>query len=158
MKVVFGRNPKRTLVRLLCLVTLTIVLFRFVLIPIRVSGFSMRPTYRDGQLNVVNHLAYRWKTPQRGDVIAFWYPPDNVVLLKRIVGLPHESVRVVHGRVIINGKPLDESHVKLKNPGSAQTREEVTLGEGEYYVIGDNRDITISAKVQARDILGKVIF
>jgi len=61
MKVVFGRNPKRTLVRLICLITVSFVLFRFVLIPIRVSGLSMLPNYNEGKVSVVNHMAYRKK-------------------------------------------------------------------------------------------------
>src|SRR5258706_6563553 len=108
MRVVFGRYPKRTLIRLTCLVVTTFVLFRFVLIPIRVSGFSMLPTYKEGRVSVVNHLAYRWKRPQRGDVVAVRLPEENnIVLLKRIVGLPGERVRLDHGRVLINGKLLE---------------------------------------------------
>jgi signal peptidase I len=156
MKVVFGRNPKRTLVRLVCTVTLIIVLFRFILIPIRVSGFSMLPTYKDGKVNVVNHLAYRWKKPRRGDVIAFRFFPDNVVLLKRIVGLPGERVEVVKGHVLINGQPLNEPYAKIKRHPSSKPA--MILDPDEYFVIGDNRDNTVSGPVEERDILGKVLF
>lgn len=157
MKVVFGRNPKRTLLRLTCMVGITFVLFRFVLIPIRVSGFSMTPTYRDGRINLVNHLAYRWKRPQRGDVIAFRYVPENVVLLKRIVGLPGERVHVFRGKVAVNGQILQEPYANIKS-ATPVSRESVTLDQDEYFVIGDNRNNTFSATVRDRDILGKVLF
>jgi signal peptidase I len=158
MKVVFGRNPKRTLVRLLCLVTISLVLFRFILIPIRVSGFSMMPTYSDGKINVINHLAYRFTKPKRGDVIAFRAFPENVVLLKRIVGLPGERVRVERGRVFINGRKLDEPYPLKTKSDHLPTQPEIKLDQGQYFVMGDNRDITVYGPVLERMILGKVLF
>lgn len=159
MRMVFGRNPKRTLIRLVCLVVLTLVVFPLVLIPIQVSGLSMYPTYRDGKVNFVNRLAYRWKAPQRGDVVAFRLLPENMVILKRIVGLPGERVKVFRGRVSINGEILQEPYAnintKTANPVS---RENVVLDKDEYFVIGDNRNNTFSATVRLRDLLGKVLF
>lgn len=157
MRFVFGRNPKRTLARLICLVTVSFVLFRFILIPIRVSGRSMAPTYNDGKVNLVNHLAYLWRKPKRGDVIAFWFLPDNVVLLKRIVGLPGDQVEIMRGRVFINGTMLEEPYAKLgKRPPSRD--EAIALDPDEYYVIGDNRDITVFGRIPGNLILGKVLF
>ena len=158
MKVVFGRHPKRTLVRLVCMVTLTVVLFRVVLIPIRVSGPSMYPTYHDGKVDLVNHLAYRWSKPKRGDVVAFRVPEEgNVVLLKRIVGLPGERVRLDHGIVVINGQRLDEPYAWVGKRGSS-TGVELALKEDRYFVIGDNRPVSIYRQIPERYILGKVLF
>jgi signal peptidase I len=159
MRWVFGKNPKRTLFRLVFLVVICLVLFRVVLIPIRVSGFSMYPTYRDGKVNVVNHQAYRWKKPKRGDVIAFRFPEEgkDVVLLKRIVGLPGERVMVVKGRPFINRQPLSEPYaIYGKNPPSSQ--KEITLRPDEYYVMGDNRSISWFRQIPEHYILGKVVF
>jgi len=156
MRVVFGRNPKRTLVRLTCLIVITFVLFRFVLIPIRVSGLSMYPTYNEGRVSVVNHLAYRWKKPQRGDVVALRLPDENnVVLLKRIVGLPGERVRLENGKVYINGQLLDEPYAKVKEGVSNR---EVHLASDECFVVGDNRRISVTMKIPERNILGKLLF
>ena len=156
MRLVFGRNPKLTLVRLVCIVSVSFVLFRFVLIPIRVSGFSMFPTYKEGKVNVVNHLAYRWKKPQRGDVVALRIPEENnIVLLKRIVGLPGERVQVVDGKVFIDGEPLDEPYARTKD---GLSRREVTLGPDECFVVGDNRRISVLGPISERYILGKVLF
>jgi len=158
MRVVFGRNPKRTLVRLMCMVVLTVVVFHFVLIPIRVSGLSMFPTYNDGRVNVINHQAYRWKKPRRGDVVAFRLPEEgNVVLLKRIIGLPGERVFLVDGRAYINGQPLDEPYAKLGKDGPTSDRE-IILAPDEYFVIGDNRNISVIRRIPEHYILGKVLF
>jgi signal peptidase I len=158
MRIVVGRNPKRTLVRLICLVTVSMVLFHFIFIPIRVSGFSMLPTYTDGKVNLVNHMAYLWHKPRRGDVIALRWYADNVVLLKRIVGLPGEHVQIIKGRVWINGKPLEESYARFGKKAPVRPEESVMLDNDEYYVIGDNRDITVAGPISERAILGKVLF
>lgn len=158
MRMVFGRNPKRTLVRLGCVVLTTVVIFRFVLIPIRVSGLSMHPTYRDGRVNLVNHQAYRWKKPQRGDVIAFRVPEEgDVVLLKRIVGLPGERVRVINGRAFINGQPLVEPYARV-DKGGFSTGRDIRLHKDEFFVMGDNRRISVIRTVPEHYILGKVLF
>ena len=158
-RLVFGRRPKRTLLRLSCLVVTTLLVFPFVLIPIRVSGLSMYPTYRDGRINLVNHLAYRWKKPQRGDVIAFRLPEEgNVVLLKRIVALPGERVRMREGRVYIAGELLPEPYLNIKGIKSAPPTGEFTLEEDEYFVTGDNRGHSILKRIPEHYILGKVLF
>jgi signal peptidase I len=117
----------------------------------------MFPTYKDGRVNVVNHLAYRWKRPQRGDVIAFRYLPDNVVLLKRIVGLPGERIEVVKGQVVVDGKPLNESYARITPPHGV-SKGSILLDSDQFFVIGDNRDNTVSGPVEQRSILGKVVF
>src|SRR5262245_30550408 len=103
MRVIFGRHPRRTLLRLSLLVALTIVIFKFFVLPIQVSGLSMVPTYTDGKVNFVNQLAYVWAKPKRGDVVAIRMPTERDMLLKRIVGLPGERVAMWGGRIWING-------------------------------------------------------
>lgn len=158
MRVLVGRHPKRTLLRVSCLVVLTVVLFRFVLIPIRVSGFSMAPTYRDGKVTVVNRQAYRWTKPKRGDVVAFRLPEEgNTVLLKRIIGLPGERVKVIEGHAYINGQLLDEPYARL-GKNAPTTTSERRLDEGEYFVMGDNRNISVIGPIPEHYIIGKVLF
>jgi signal peptidase I len=122
----------------------------------------MWPTYVDGKINLVNHLAYCWTNPRRGDVIAFRQAP-NVVLLKRIVGLPGERVRIEEGHVLVNGALLNEPYAKINiNNQRATTtlpsRSEIKLHRDEYYVIGDNRGITVLGPISVGSILGKVLF
>jgi signal peptidase I len=140
---------------LVLLVAIILCLFRWVLIPIRVSGMSMEPAFKDGKVTVVNHLSYKWSRPKRGDVVAFRYPAGNLVLLKRVVALPGERVRVDDGRVYVNGKLLQEPYLRFHRGLASR---EIQLEDGWYYVIGDNRGISVSAAIPFEWMLGKVMF
>lgn len=155
MRVVFGRNPRRTLIRLFLIVLVMVALFKFLVVPIQVSGVSMEPTYINGKVNLVNQLAYVWKKPRRGDVVAIRMPAERDMLLKRIVGLPGERVALIRGSVYINGRRLDEPYVRLKG---GFFHREVTIEEDHYFVIGDNRNLSVFLQVPSWNILGKVIF
>jgi signal peptidase I len=161
---VIGRRPKATLIRILVVIFACFVTFNFVLLPIRVTGISMEPTYRDHQIDCVNKLAYLRHEPRRGDVVAirlsdlgiFGRPAD--MLMKRIIGLPGESVSFHAGRVYINGRLLDEPYLKTfcdwEHPP-------VQCGPDQYYVVGDNRDMSFENHVKGlfrrNDIVGKVL-
>ena len=155
---IIGRRPWRTLWRIVTLVVTCFVLFRFVLVPIRISGISMLPTYRDDQINFVNKLAYLRNPPRRGDVVSIRYTGQSIMLMKRIVGLPGERVRIQNGIVKIDGKPLDEPYVKNRAPWN---RAEEQLAEDEYFVMGDNRSMAIEnhamGRVSANKIVGKAL-
>src|SRR5215831_2761166 len=112
-RLLIGRRPKRTLVRIVVLVITAFVLTRFVFLPIRVDGGSMLPTYKERGVNFVNRLAYLLHEPRRGDVVgirlaeqSIWFP--HFLYMKRIVGLPGETVAFHGGHAFINGKVLDE--------------------------------------------------
>lgn len=140
-----GRNPRTTLVRLAITLLLVFVGFRMSIQPIRVQGISMQPTYRDGQRRFLNKLAYRFGTPQRSDVIGIQETGKQVLLLKRVIALPGERLRIVQGTVLINGEPLEEPYLLpptngVQNPARWNV-EEVQLQDGDHYVIGDNRSM-----------------
>jgi signal peptidase I len=156
LRLVFGRSPKRTLYRLLFTVVVLLVLFRWVFIPIRVSGMSMMPTFRDGKVTVVNHLSYAWNKPKRGDVVAFRYPPENMVFMKRIIGLPGERVRVEKGLVYIDGVLLLEPYTRKLRDGPDIG--EIVVKEREFFVMGDNRGISVLGSIPEGSIIGKVLF
>lgn len=103
---------------------------------------SMDPTLKAGDKVMINTAAYRFSSPQRGDIIAFRLneDSDSSIHIKRIIGLPGETVQITDGMVYINGQPLDEHYgnAAIENPGIAA--EPVTLGEDEYFVMGDNRN------------------
>jgi signal peptidase I len=157
--IVFGSNPRRTAVRILVLAAVSFVTFRWVLIPIRTQGISMRPTYESGRLNVFNRLAYVRQGPQRGDVVAIRLAGPHVVYVKRVIGLPGERLSIVQGQVHINGVPLLEPYVRHRQPWDVP---EVTLTGAEYYVIGDNRTMRAPdhdfGRVDAARILGRIVF
>ena len=79
------------------------------MLPVRIEGNSMFPTYHDRGVNFVNRLAYRHIEPQRGDIVGIRMAGPSVMLMKRIVGLPGETVAFEHGRLIINGEEIDPS-------------------------------------------------
>ena len=143
--VAIGRNPRTTLVRLAITLVLVFIGFRVSIQPILVQGISMQPTYKDGQRRFLNQLAYRFAPPQRGDVIGIREAGKQVLLLKRVIGLPGERFRIVQGTVLINGEPLEEPYLLpptngVRNPARWNVPE-VRLEEDEHSVIGDNRSM-----------------
>ena len=107
-----------------------------------VSGDSMLPTLQNGDNLIVDKISYRFHDPERFDIIIFpyqWEP--NTYYIKRIIGLPGETIQIDdEGNIYIDGEVLQEHYglERIKNPGSA--REPITLGEDEYFVLGDNRN------------------
>jgi signal peptidase I len=156
--ILIGRRPERTLVRIVVLVVTCFVFFRFVFLPIRVEGASMAPTYKDRRVNFVNRLAYLLHEPQRGDVVAIRLSGISVMYMKRIVGLPGETIAFHDGRVYINGQPLAEPYVKFP---SSWEHEAQRLGPTEYYFVGDNRSMPqadhTQGKADQERIVGKVL-
>ncbi len=157
--IILGRNPKATLIRIMVLVVVVCVLFGFVLLPIRVTGISMLPTYTNGSLNLVNRLAYLRHEPRRGDVVSIRLTGPHVLFMKRIIGLPGETVAFENGRVLINGKILDEPYEKYSCDWD---RPPVTLTADEYFFVGDNRSMPLEDHtfgIQKRNrIVGKVLW
>ena len=157
--IAIGRRPERTVRRLVLIVGLGVVailLFTFVFRPIQINGPSMYPTFHTGQLNLLNRYAYLWHEPQRGDVVGIRYSGDHTMLVKRVVGLPGETIAFTRQGVLINGQHLDEPYLKQPPGGSApETRH---LGPDEYYVAGDNRSMSYSGATERRRIIGRVMF
>ena|ERR1051325_8846819 len=153
-----GRRPKYTLIRILVLVVVVFTIATFVLWPIRVEGASMMPNYRSGRINFVNRLAYLRHGPQRGDVVAIRLTGRSVMYMKRIIGLPGETVAFFRGQVFINGELLDEPYVKYPCDWN---RPPVRLESDEYFFVGDNRSMPMRDHEMGRQhrhrIMGKVL-
>ena len=158
-RIVFGRNPRRTAVRVLVLASISFITFRWVLIPMRAEGISMLPTYRSGSLNLVNRLAYLNQKPLRGDIIAIKLAGPHVLYVKRIIALPGERISLTQGQVYVNGVPLIEPYVRNRRPWDVP---EVTLTSREYFVIGDNRGMRATdhdfGRVDVSRIVGRIVF
>ena len=104
---------------------------------VRIDGYSMGATLPNGSYILTDKLAYQKNNPQRGDLVLFSFPLEpNQDLIKRVVGLPGESIEVKEGIVTINGTPLDEPYI------AAQPLYNGTwvVPEGQYFVLGDNRN------------------
>jgi signal peptidase I len=157
--VTIGRKPKRTLLRVAILIILTVVTFKFVLLPIRVVGLSMEPTFHNRSINFINRLSYIRSEPRRGDVVGIRLAGEHLMFLKRVVGLPGEAVSFEDGHVCINGVRQEEPYLRL--PTDWKVPEKV-LGADEYYVVGDNRSMRPEEHTQGKAprwrILGKVLF
>ena len=159
-----GRNPKTTLIRAAVLAVVCVAVFKLVLLPVRVEGISMTPTYSDHSVHFVNRLSYLWHEPRRGDVVGIRLtPPDgwsapHIMYFKRIIGLPGEAISFAGGRVLVNGRTLDEPYEKGPCDWNAG---QVTLGPDEYFVVGDNRSMTKEqhtfGKAERSRIVGKAL-
>ena len=104
---------------------------------VRVDGFSMVPTLQDGEYILVSKLSYKTGTPARGDIIVFSLPTDQRQdLIKRVIGLPGETVSIQNGTVSINGKILTETYIAQE----PQYNGEWTVPDGQLFVLGDNRN------------------
>jgi signal peptidase I len=158
---VFGRDPRWTLARIIIACVTTLLVFKFWLLPIRVTGESMFPTCINGEVKLVNRLAYLHHTPKRGDIIAVEFQGRDVLLLKRIVGLPGEVFQVRNGYIFVNGKKLDEPYVngRILGPNNRGygSSEPIPLGPTEYMVLGDNRHVSEGYIKDADQIVGKVL-
>jgi signal peptidase I len=135
-----------------------VLMWKFVLLPIRVEGISMLPTYRSNQVNLVNRLAYAFGEPQRGDVVAIRMAGENIMLLKRIIGLPGETVSFRHGKAFINGEPLEEPYLKLPSYWNMPGKK---VEPGYFYVVGDNRSMAVTdhehGRTERKKIVGKAL-
>lgn len=136
---------------LVVLVVLTVVPIRlFIAQPFVVDGESMYPTFKNSDYLIIDQLSYRFAEPSRGDVIVFRYPNDpSVFYIKRVIGLPGESVRIERGVVTITKTDgstltLDESYVVHEDATYTLTS---IVGNDEYFVMGDNRPRSSDSRV-----------
>jgi len=126
----------------------------------------MEPTFQNSDYLIIDEISYRFREPERGEVVVFKYPKNpSQRFIKRIIGLPGETVEIADGKVIIikddKTQILDESSYlpeSLKTPGNLQT----ALAENEYFVLGDNRRLSADSRswgpLFRENIIGRVFF
>lgn len=139
--------------------------FRFFIAqPFIVSGSSMAPTFDPKEYLVIDEVSYRFHEPQRGDVVIFKYPLDpSIFFIKRIIGLPGETIEITEGVVTVHTShgevitTLSEPYLPPKSHKKDSSKTE--LEEGEYFVMGDNRDASSDSRVwgplQKKFIVGR---
>ena len=142
----------------------TYIVARFVATKTTVNGSSMYNTLEDGDRVIINKIAYTNSEPERFDIIVFKEDfSKNGYFIKRIIGLPGETIRIdLDGNIYIDGELLDEDYgyKRIIDPGLAET--EITIGEDEYFVLGDNRNNSEDSRfprvgnVKKDQIVGKV--
>ena len=161
------RSLGGTLLYLLVIVLLTWVIGTFVGQRTKVAGHSMEPTLSDGDNLIVDKLSYRFRDPERYDIIIFPGPEEfgqHPYYIKRIIGMPGETVQIKDGKVYINDKELKSDVYGITDyidyPGIAE--EPITLGDDEYFCLGDNRPVSQDSRykevgpVKRSIIVGKV--
>lgn len=159
-----GRLLFRDLVFALMIAALVVV---FVVQPVKVEGTSMLPRLHDGERIFVNKLIYydeyRWAPKiERGDIVVFWYPNDpSKSYIKRVIGLPGETVEVREGTVLINGSILPEKYLDPRENASPASQAPVQVKLNYYFVMGDNRDNSSDSRswglVPKKYIYGKAL-
>ena len=134
---------------------IAIVINLFLAQATRVEGFSMEPTLHGQQRLIIEKVSYRIHQPQRGDIIVIRVPGMSHLLIKRIVGLPGETLEIHNGVVSINGKKLDEPYVNGTPRGDYPTTK---IPEGYIFVMGDNRNNSSDSRsfgpVSEKNIVG----
>lgn len=152
---------KQFIVDLLETVLLAVILFfaiNTVSARVRVDGFSMVPTLQDGEYVLVNRLAYRNSTPDRGDIIVFVSPQSpDLDLIKRVIGLPGDTVRIYEGKVQVNNQVLEEPYIAAAPVYNG----EWNVPEGNLFVLGDNRNDSSDSHawglLPTENVIGKAI-
>jgi signal peptidase I len=141
---------------------LALVIIIFLYQPVKVEGTSMAPLLSDQERIFINKFVYRFEPIERGDVVVFWYPLDrSKSFIKRVVGLPGETVELRGGRLYISGKELKEPYVP---PGylDGSTYGPAVIPSGNFFVMGDHRDSSNDSRVfgpvPRQFIYGKAVF
>lgn len=130
------------LVYILIIIGLSYLIITYVGQRTMVSGQSMEPTLSNGDNLIVDKISYRFRDPQRYDIIVFPYKyEEDTYYIKRIIGMPGETIQVIGGYVYINGELLESDIYGAEPMESGQLADQpITLGDDEYFVLGDNRN------------------
>ena len=151
-------------VYIVIVIILTYLVITFVGVRTKVEGRSMENTLHDGDNLIVDKISYRFRDPKRYEIIVFPYKyQEDVYYIKRIIGLPGETVQVIDGYVYIDGEKLDEDYGKEVMETSGIAQEPIKLGEDEYFVLGDNRRVSKDSRdsevgpVKKENIAGHVV-
>ncbi len=147
---------------LLIAIGLALVIIVFLYQPVKVEGTSMAPLLSDQERIFINKFVYRFEPIQRGDVVVFWYPLDRTKsFIKRVVGLPGESVEIRQGAVYVNGIVVPEPYVPRQYEDLSDFGP-VPVPKDSYFVMGDHRissnDSRVFGPVASRYIYGRAVF
>ena len=150
---------KKRLLRIFCISLGAYLFFSYVLLPLRIEGRSMEPTYADGGFSFCWRLQYLFSEPKRGDVVAIRFAGRRVVLLKRVVALAGDTVEFKNGILLVNNRRVNEPYVRYNSDWNLPPRK---VAPGRVYVVGDNRGVPMGrhyfGQVSTRRILGTVGF
>ena len=154
------RSPRVTQIEQIVLgLLLALALTLFVIQGYCVSGECMEPHLYTGQRVLADKIAYKLHGPSRGDIVIFDYPRDTrQIFVKRVIGLPGETVAIESGQVIIDGRPLPEPYRVYTAHGDMRAQ---YIPHDQYFVMGDNRDVSDDSRywgdLPRYDIVGRAV-
>lgn len=148
------KKEKLFLLIILIIILLKIFVFNFIL----VKGDSMNPNYKNNDFMFLNKIKYKFSSIKRGDVIVLKY--NNTDLIKRVIAIPKDKIKVENGKLYINNKEFKETYINSYT--AAEDFSEITIKDNEYFVMGDNRynsyDSRNFGSINKNSIKGKVEF
>jgi signal peptidase I len=157
------RNEVRIWTRdLLIAIGLALVIIVFLYQPVKVEGTSMAPLLSDQERIFINKFVYRFSAIERGDVVVFWYPLDrSKSFIKRVIGLPGDTLEMRQGTLYVNGNVVPEPYVPLRYEDFSNFGP-VTVPKDSYFVMGDHRissnDSRVFGAVENKFIYGRAVF
>lgn len=143
-----------------------VMIYLFVMSPQEINGASMEPNFHNGEYILTNKIEYKLMDPKRGDVVIFKSPRNkDIDYIKRVIGLPGETVGLYNSHIVVNGKQLGELYLApdVYIFGGSYLREgsEVIIPPGKYFVMGDNRPHSSDSRefgpIPKEDFIGKAI-
>lgn len=148
------KKEKKFITIVIIIVILKIFVFNFIL----VKGDSMNPKYKNNDFMFLNKIIYSFKPIRRGEVIVLKYRNND--LIKRVIGLPNDKIKVENGKLYINNKEVKENYINSYT--ASYDFDEITLKDNEYFVMGDNRYNSYDSRnfgtIMKNNIIGRVEF
>ena len=148
------KKEKKFITIVIIIIILKIFVFNFIL----VKGDSMNPKYKNNDFMFLNKIIYSFKPIRRGEVIVLKYKNND--LIKRIIGLPNDKIKVENGKLYINNKEYYENYINSYT--ASYDFDEITLKDNEYFVMGDNRYNSYDSRnfgtIMKNNIIGRVEF
>ncbi|MDO5410486.1 MAG: signal peptidase I [Lachnospiraceae bacterium] len=159
------KNIKEWIIYAIIVVAASMFIVTFIAQRTIVDGNSMNNTLQNGDNLVVDKVSYRFSDPDRFDIVVFRYHNEkNTFYIKRIIGLPGETIQIVDDDIYVDGKLLEEDYGKDPMLEAGRATEPVTLGNDEYFVLGDNRNDSADSRdpsvgnIQEDWIVGRALF
>ena len=139
-KFFFPSITRKFILRISLVAILAYVLFGYIIIPLKITGHSMEPTYHNGSINFCWRLKYLYSEPARSHVVAVRFAGEKIMLLKRVVAVEGETVEFRNGKLFIDGNAVYEPYVRFPCDWNLSPR---VVKKNRVYVVGDNRNVPL---------------
>jgi signal peptidase I len=150
----FPKVTWKYLIRVSFIIVLAVLFFRFVCVPFRVKGYSMMPTYQNGEFNFCFRTGQFFSKPDRKDVVVLLLAGQAVMLLKRIVALEGDIVEFRSGTLYVNGEKTEEAYVRYPSDWNLPPRR---VAKNHVYVVGDNRSVPVQVHQFGQAHINRII-